>query len=145
MSERSALLSPTNILAMTILTASSLWLGWWFYDRSQFVYVTDARVSATMINVASRIPGWVVEFPLEEGQQVRKGDTLVLVDSRETKLKLSEVKARLETLDAEYEKRELELALARKQIDAAVEQLKQWLRPRSKLTPPWQISAHKSA
>lgn len=119
--DRPAILTPTNIIALTILLASTCWLAWWFYDRARYVYVTDARISATMVNVSSRIPGWVEEFAPEEGDAVRPGDTLVLIDSRDTKMQLAEVDARLETLKVQEEKRRLELELAKKQIQSAIE------------------------
>lgn len=121
MTERSAILTPTNLIALIILVASTVWLGWWFFDRSRFVYVTDARVSATMVNVSSRIPGWVEEFPPEEGERVAPEDVLVRIDSRETRMQLAEVEARLHTLEAEEEKRRLELELERKQVASAIE------------------------
>lgn len=120
-SERASILTPTNLVALFILAASAIWLTWWFIDRSHFVYVTDARVSATMLNVSSRIPGWVETFPLEEGDLVAPGDVLVRIDSRETRMELSEIEARLETLAAEEEKRRLELEMTRKQVKSAIE------------------------
>lgn len=117
---RSPLLTPPNLIALSTLLASSFWLSWWFYDRSQYVYVTDARVASSMINVSSRIPGWIVEFPLSEGQHVNKGDALAMIDSRDIKLQLSEVEARLSTLQYEYEKKELQLALSIKQVDSSI-------------------------
>ncbi|XOV90577.1 MAG: HlyD family secretion protein [Pseudomonadota bacterium] len=116
-----AILTPTNIVALTILLVSTCWLAWWFVDRSHYVYVTDARISATMVNVSSRIPGWVEAFPPEEGDLVAPGDTLVRIDSRDTKMQLAEVEARLDTLAVEQEQRTLEMELAEKQINAAIE------------------------
>lgn len=118
---RSPLLTPSNLIALSILVASSLWLSWWFYNRSQYVYVTDAHVASTMINVSSRIPGWIVDFPLSEGQHVNKGETLVMIDSRDIKLQMSEVEARLSTLQYESEKRELQLELSIKQVNSSIE------------------------
>lgn len=117
---RISIMTPTNLAAIFILVASTVWLAWWFYDRSRFVYVTDARVASTMINVSSRIPGWVSDFPLDEGQSVAPGDTLVTIDSRDMKLQLAEVEARLETLTAELEKRGLEVEVATRRIDSDI-------------------------
>ncbi len=120
-SERPTFLTPTNLVALVILLASAIWLAWWFIDRARFVYVTDARISATMLNISSRIPGWVEDFPLEEGELVAPGETLVRIDARETRMELSEVEAKLETLAAEEQKRRLELDLTRKQVESAIE------------------------
>ncbi|MEX0942252.1 MAG: HlyD family secretion protein [Pseudomonadales bacterium] len=117
---RATILTPTNLIAITILLASSSWLAWWFYDRSQYVFVTDARISATMINISSRIPGWVMEFPLDEGQQVVPGQLLVRIDDRDTRLKLAEVEANIETLRSERERQQLALVLAEKQVASSI-------------------------
>lgn len=97
MSEAKQVWTSTNIAAVGLLTLSMLWLAWWFIDRTNYVYVTDARISSTMINVSSRIPGWIVDFPLSEGQQISVGDMLVKIDSRDTELQLKEVEARIMT------------------------------------------------
>ncbi|MCB1693046.1 MAG: HlyD family secretion protein [Pseudomonadales bacterium] len=118
---RSAILTPTNLVALGILVASGLWLAWWFYDRSQYLYVDDARIASSMINVSSKIPGWVSEFPLEEGQFVSKGEVLVKIDARDTRFQLSEVEAKLATLSSQYEQQQFELDLADKQLHAALD------------------------
>ncbi len=120
MSDSKQIWSPTNLIAVGLLTLSSIWLAWWFYDRSNYVYVSDARISSTMINVSSRIPGWVVDFPLEEGKRVSQGEMLVKIDARDTELQLKEIEARLQTWVAEYDKRRLELVLAEKQTASAL-------------------------
>jgi len=118
---RSSAFSITNILAFTILLASSLWLGWWFYDRSQYVYIDDAHIASTMISVSSRIPGWVVEFPVDEGERVNVGQTLVSIDARDVKLQLSELEASLATQQSEYERKQSELAMSKEQISSNIE------------------------
>lgn len=121
MSESHAkIMTPSNLIAISILSVASVWLAWWFYDRSQFVYVTDARISATMVNISSRIPGWVTEFPLQEGQEVVPGQLLARIDARDTSLQLGEVEASLNTLRSERERQELELALAEKQVSSSI-------------------------
>ena len=116
----SSVFSLTNIVAFTILLASVLGLAWWFYDRSQYVYLDDARVASTMISISSRIPGWVVDFPVHEGQRVAKGDTLVSIDARDTRLQLNEIEASLKTMAMEYERKQSEISLTRKQVDSAI-------------------------
>lgn len=120
MSDVKKIWTSTNLIALGLLTVSSLWLIWWFYDRSNYVYVTDARISSTMINVSSRIPGWVVDFPRSEGERVSEGDMLVKIDARDTELQIKELEARLLTWDSESEKRQLELTLAEKQTASAL-------------------------
>ncbi len=117
---RSVLFNRTNVIALMILVLSSAWLAWWFYDRSRFLYVTDARIASRMINVSSRIPGWVVDFPVREGEHVRRGDTLVRIDARDAGLKLAEVSASLTTQKAQVERARSVLELTRKQVESGI-------------------------
>lgn len=114
------LMTPTNTIAAVILAVSSVSLAWWFYDRSRFVYLDDAHVSATMVSVSSRIPGWVIALPVEEGQHVTKGDTLVRIDDRDPRLQLREVAANLATLETEYQRKQAEIGLTRQQVDTSI-------------------------
>ena len=53
---KSGLLTPVNVVALASLLCATLWLSWWFYDRSQYLDVTDARIASTMISISSRMP-----------------------------------------------------------------------------------------
>jgi len=110
------LLTPINVAAPIALVCAAIWLGWWFYDRSQYLYVTDARIASTMISVSSRMPGWVVAFPVREGQLVVQGQVLVGIDTRDADLQLAELEASLNTLKAEYIRLQSQLVLKEKQI-----------------------------
>ena len=109
-------LNRTNLSALIILLLSSIWLTWWFYDRSKFVYVSDARITSTMVSVSSRIPGWVVEFPAREGSPVLAGEVLVQIDPRDAALRLAELEASLETIEAEHDRHQSKLILSERQV-----------------------------
>ncbi len=116
-----SIFSPVNIVAMLSLLAASLWLAWWFYDRTQYLYVTDARIASTLVSVSSRIPGWVVGFPVKEGERLLRGEVLVEIDTRDVKLQLAEIDAGLSTVNFEQQRLESEIALRGKQIDSSIE------------------------
>lgn len=119
--QRPSFITPSNVIAATILLASTLWLLWWFWDRSHYVFVDDARISATMVTVSSRVGGWVTEFPIDEGQQVGKGEKLALIDAREAKIELSQIDAKLNTLAARYEQQQNQLELTKRQVTSRIE------------------------
>jgi len=112
--------SVVNVLAIGSLLVASIWLAWWFYDRTQYLYVSDARIAATLVSVSSRLPGWLVEFKVKEGQQVKKGDVLVVIDTRDADLQMAEIDANLHTSVLEYEQLQSQLALRTKQIDSVI-------------------------
>ena len=79
---RIALWSAAGLLAAVAL--------WWLYDRLTHVDVTDARIASHMVLISSRVPGWIVDVPVQTGQRVRKGDVLVRIDDREARARLAE-------------------------------------------------------
>jgi membrane fusion protein, multidrug efflux system len=88
-------------------------LGHWVHDRFTHVYIDDARISADVISISSRISGWVTELRVAEGDIVKTGEPLATIDDRDARLHLSELKARLLSLDAERER----LVAQRQMID----------------------------
>ena len=55
--------------------------------------VIQGEAEATEYRVSGKIPGHIEEFRADEGQSVRKGDTLVLIDSPEIRSKIAEANA----------------------------------------------------
>lgn len=55
--------------------------------------VIQGEAEATEYGVSGKIPGRIEEFRADEGQSVRKGDTLVLIDSPEIRSKIAEANA----------------------------------------------------
>lgn len=121
---KSEIFTPVNLVALTSLLIAALWLSWWFYDRTQYLYVTDARIASTMISVSSRMSGWVMEFPVREGQRVKRGQVLVGIDTRDAELRLAELEASLNTVKAEYSRLKSQRVLKEKQIKSNIEVVK---------------------
>lgn len=55
--------------------------------------VIQGEAEATEYRVSGKIPGRIEEFRADEGQSVRKGDTLVLINSPEIRSKIAEANA----------------------------------------------------
>ena len=66
--------------------------------------VIQGEAEATEYRVSGKVPGHVEEFRSEEGQQVCKGDTLVLIDSPEIRSKIAEASAARAAALAQKEK-----------------------------------------
>ena len=84
------------------------------------------RIERDQISVVTKVPGKIVEFLVEEGQQVQKGDTLALLDIPEVDAKRAQAQGAIDAADAQYQ-------MARKgatdgqlkQLDAKVAGLKE--------------------
>ncbi len=73
----------------------------WGYDRYANVYIDDARITADVVSVSSRVSGWVTKLHVSEGDKVKARQILVSIDAREAKLRLSELDSRLKSIEAE--------------------------------------------
>jgi len=81
-----------------------LLIGWavhWGYQRWTHVYIDDARIDGEIITLSSRVSGWVTAIPVIEGDVVKKGQVLVRIDDRDSKLQREVLVARLEALQTQ--------------------------------------------
>ena len=53
----------------------------------------QGEVEATEVRVSGKIPGRISAFYAEEGQEVKKGDTLIIISSPEVEAKLKQASA----------------------------------------------------
>ena len=88
------------VFTVVILVASA----YWGYQRYTHVYISDARISASMIAVSSRIPGWVAEFDISSNDRLEKGQPIIKIDARDSILRLKELNAQVAVMDAELER-----------------------------------------
>jgi len=72
-SKRKLLLGLGIVLTIFILVAAGLWLHY----RLTHVVETDAHVDGEEIAIASRLPGWIIKRPVDEGYVIKKGDYFV--------------------------------------------------------------------
>ena len=79
-----------------LVTAVTVAYGaYWVFDRLSHVMVVDARIATSMILVSSRVPGWITDFRVDEGDEVSVGVVLLEIDSRDARHKLKALEASL--------------------------------------------------
>ncbi|HUW07324.1 MAG TPA: efflux RND transporter periplasmic adaptor subunit [Williamwhitmania sp.] len=66
--------------------------------------MVQGEVDATEIKVASKIPGRIAEILVKEGQAVRKGDTLIIINSPEIRAKMEQARAAQKAAGAQRDK-----------------------------------------
>ncbi len=96
-----------------VLVAAVFFGGREIYNRVNFVYSDDSRIEADLITVSSRVAGWVTQVDVSEGSGISVGQVLLIIDSRESKLLVAELDARISGLDAEA----VRLAAERRLVD----------------------------
>src|SRR4030095_7283120 len=93
--------NPVFIIILGLLIIGGAWFGISKYLHGRHHEETDdAQVSADIIPVIPRIAGYVKEVRVSDNQQVKKGDTLLILDDSDYKIKLEEAEAALATAQA---------------------------------------------
>ena len=95
--------------------------GNWIYKRFTHVYTDDARVSADMIDISSKVSGWIVDFPVSSGDILQQGEMIAMIDSRATTLKLQELDANVAAMTADYQGQQAEIKMVEKQTSGALQ------------------------
>jgi HlyD family secretion protein len=63
----------------------------------------SGNIEATNIVVSSQVSGEIIQILKDEGTKVNKGDTVILIDTETYELKLAEVTASLQYVEAQYQ------------------------------------------
>lgn len=90
--------------------------------------ILQGQIEATEIRISGKLPGRIDTFLVQEGQNVKQGDTLVVINSPEALAKYEQVNA-MENI-ARYQNQKVDEG-TRKQIVASLEQL--WNKSKSDL------------
>ena len=91
-----------KLLAIIVVGALLLaWGGRWLYHRYTHVYSDDARSDGEVVNVSSRVSGWITELNVIEGDAVKKGQVLAQVDSRDSLLYREVLLSKLKSIESQ--------------------------------------------
>jgi membrane fusion protein, multidrug efflux system len=90
--------NKTFLIILIAFVALGSWYGYTKYEFAKHHAETDdAQVEANISPVIPRVSGYVTSVKVKDNQQVKKGDTLVILDDRDLRLKLNEAEASLAT------------------------------------------------
>jgi len=93
--------NKTFIIVLVLLVVAASWFGITKYVHAQHHEETDdAQVEANISPVIPRIGGYVKEVRVRDNQKVKKGDTLLVLDERDMKVKLHQAEAALATAES---------------------------------------------
>ncbi len=95
------------LAALVVLGAG----GWWLYQQFTHVFVTDARVAASIVAMSSRVPGWVTALEVTQGDAAQRDRVLVRIDARESRLRVEELDAQLAGIARHREEIEARIVL----------------------------------
>jgi membrane fusion protein (multidrug efflux system) len=82
-----------NSLLILVGAGFLFWGIYTYFDLGNNLYTNDAHIEEYINPVNTRIPGYIKEVRFDEHQNVKKGDTLVIIDDREYKIQLEQAEA----------------------------------------------------
>jgi len=85
-----------------VIVSAAVWMR--SHDRDDAILVFSGTVEVTEVNVGFKTPGVVEKLQAEEGQRVRKGDRLAVLDNAELRNVVEQNRASVRLAEAELEK-----------------------------------------
>ena len=90
--------SRVFLIVLVLLVVFGAWFGLTKYFHAQHHEETDdAQVEANISPVIPRISGYILQVKAMDNQPVHKGDTLLVLDNRDLRIKLEQAEAALAT------------------------------------------------
>lgn len=83
----------SGILVILIFAISIIWIMSKFIHFGNVEYTDNAQVNQHIVPVNSRIQGFIKEIRFEEYGKVKKGDTLIIIEDTEFRLRLAQAEA----------------------------------------------------
>ena len=108
------------VIVLLVLAGGYFGVQWWLYTLHH-VSTDDARVKGTLITVSTEVAGRLVHIPIEEGQQVQKGDLLAQIQPDTYEIEVALRTAALEAVHSQLASAEADLALSRTLIEGNVQ------------------------
>ena len=82
-----------NITVSLLLLGGITWVSARFVHLGNVEYTDNAQVKQLIVPVNSRVQGFIQKIYFDEYQQVRKGDTLAVIEDAEFRLRLAQAEA----------------------------------------------------
>ncbi|GAB6887678.1 multidrug efflux MFS transporter adaptor subunit VceA [Desulfothermus okinawensis JCM 13304] len=103
----------TKIIILFVIVFGIIFFFYWFFYLKNFVSTDDAYVYADSSYVSSRIPGTIEKVYVKNDDYVKQGDLLVLLDSSIYKLKVEQLKNKLESINFKIKSTEIDVDILR--------------------------------
>lgn len=81
------------VVTAVVIAGAALWVGSKFYHPGNVEFTDNAQVRQQIVPVNSRVQGYIKEIRFKEYEPVRKGDTLVIIDDSDMRLRVAQARA----------------------------------------------------
>ncbi len=81
------------IITIAVIIAACIWVASKFIHFGNVEFTDNAQVQRQIVPVNSRVQGYIKEIRFKEYEPVKKGDTLVIIDDAEMRLRVAQARA----------------------------------------------------
>lgn len=81
------------IVTIAVIAGAAVWVGGKFIHIGNVEFTDNAQVRQQIVPVNSRVQGYVKEIRFNEYEPVKKGDTLVIIDDSDMRLRVAQARA----------------------------------------------------
>lgn len=81
------------LITLIVIVAAGLWVASKFVHLGNVEYTDNAQMERQIVPVNSRVQGYIKEIRFKEYQPVKKGDTLVVIDDADMRLRVAQARA----------------------------------------------------
>lgn len=81
------------VVALAVIALAAVWVCAKFVSLGDVEFTDNAQVKQQIVPVNSRVQGYIKEIRFNEYEPVRKGDTLVVIDDADMRLRVAQARA----------------------------------------------------
>ncbi len=81
------------VITLAVIIAAGIWVASKFIHFGNVEFTDNAQVQRQIVPVNSRVQGYIKEIRFKEYEPVKKGDTLVIIDDADMRLRLAQANA----------------------------------------------------
>jgi membrane fusion protein (multidrug efflux system) len=81
------------IITLAVIIAAGIWVASKFIHFGNVEFTDNAQVQRQIVPVNSRVQGYIKEIRFKEYEAVKKGDTLVIIDDADMRLRVAQANA----------------------------------------------------
>lgn len=81
------------IITLAVIIAAGIWVASKFIHFGNVEFTDNAQVQRQIVPVNSRVQGYIKEIRFKEYEPVKKGDTLVIIDDADMRLRVAQANA----------------------------------------------------
>lgn len=96
-------LKAISLGSMALAAAGGIVWGIWHIRESHSMNTDDCRVEASIVSIGSKLAERVVSVEVQEGETVRRGQTLAHLDDRTMQARLMAARSRVKLMQARYD------------------------------------------